>query len=140
MRDGPDPIDIHVGARVFLRRRMLGLSQAQLAAAIGMTFQQVQKYERGVNRVGASRLYDLSRVLDVPISFFYDDMPESVGGQRSSSRTLGGFGDSQDAFGEDTLNRRETLELVRAYYRITDVGVRKRVFDLIKSLVPDAGQ
>ncbi len=136
----PNPIDIHVGSRIRLRRTLMGMSQERLGEALGLTFQQVQKYERGVNRVGASRLYDLSRVLDVPISFFYDDMPESVGGQRSSSRTLGGFGDSQDAFGEDTLNRRETLELVRAYYRITDVGVRKRVFDLIKSLVPDAGQ
>jgi transcriptional regulator with XRE-family HTH domain len=100
----------------------------------------VQKYERGVNRVGASRLYDLSRVLDVPISFFYDDMPESVGGPRATSRAMVGFGDAQDPFGDDTLNRRETLELVRAYYRITDAGVRKRVFDLIKSLVPDNGQ
>jgi len=117
----------------------MGMSQERLGEALGLTFQQVQKYERGVNRVGASRLYDLSRVLDVPISFFFDDMPESLantyGGQ--VSRRPHGFSESQDRFGDDTLNRRETLELVRAYYRITDPSVRKRVFELIKSLVPE---
>jgi len=136
----PNPIDVHVGSRIRLRRTLMGMSQERLGEALGLTFQQVQKYERGVNRVGASRLYDLSRVLDVPISFFYDDMPECVGGPRAAGRGPVGFGDAQDAFGDDTLNRRETLELVRAYYRITDAGVRKRVFDLIKSLVADPGQ
>ena len=72
--DKPNPIDIHVGSRVRLRRNMLGLSQEKLGEAIGLTFQQVQKYERGANRIGASRLHDLSRVLDVPVSFFFDDM------------------------------------------------------------------
>ena len=72
--DKPNPIDIHVGSRVRLRRNMLGLSQEKLGDAIGLTFQQVQKYERGANRIGASRLHDLSRVLDVPVSFFFDDM------------------------------------------------------------------
>ena len=76
----PNPIDVHVGSRIRLRRTLIGMSQERLGEALGLTFQQVQKYERGVNRVGASRLFDLSRVLDVPISFFYDDMPESVGG------------------------------------------------------------
>jgi len=138
----PNPIDVHVGSRIRLRRTLLGMSQERLGDALGLTFQQVQKYERGVNRVGASRLYDLSRVLDVPISFFYDNMPESVGDNRGSgsSRRPAGFADMQDQFGDDTMNRRETLELVRAYYRITDPGVRKRVFELIKSLVPDASE
>src|SRR5471032_288819 len=72
--DKPNPTDVHVGARVRLRRTLLGMSQEKLGDAIGLTFQQVQKYERGANRVGASRLYDLSRVLDVPVSFFFDDM------------------------------------------------------------------
>jgi transcriptional regulator with XRE-family HTH domain len=134
----PNPIDVHVGTRIRLRRTLLGMSQERLGEALGLTFQQVQKYERGANRVGASRLYDLSRVLDVPISFFYDDMPGGEGAPRAASRTLTGFADAQDAFGDDTMNRRETLELVRAYNRITDAGVRKRVFDLIKSLVPDS--
>ncbi len=133
----PSPIDVHVGTRIRLRRTLLGMSQERLGEALGLTFQQVQKYERGVNRVGASRLFDLSRVLDVPISFFFDDMPEnlaaSFGGQ--SSRRSGGLPDAE-AFPDDTLNRRETLELVRAYYRITDPNVRKRMFDLIKSMGP----
>jgi transcriptional regulator with XRE-family HTH domain len=72
------PIDAHVGSRIRLRRTLLGMSQERLGEALGLTFQQVQKYERGVNRVGASRLFDLSRVLDVPISFFIDDMPEPL--------------------------------------------------------------
>ena len=133
----PSPIDVHVGTRIRLRRTLLGMSQERLGEALGLTFQQVQKYERGVNRVGASRLFDLSRVLDVPISFFFDDMPEnlaaSFGGQ--SSRRSAGLPDAE-AFPDDTLNRRETLELVRAYYRITDPNVRKRMFDLIKSMGP----
>lgn len=134
----PSPIDVHVGSRIRLRRTLLGMSQERLGEALGLTFQQVQKYERGVNRVGASRLFDLSRVLDVPISFFFDDMPESLastyGGQHS--RRTSGFSEMQDGFTDDALNRRETLELVRAYYRITDPAVRKRVFDLIKTMGP----
>jgi transcriptional regulator with XRE-family HTH domain len=138
----PSPIDVHVGTRIRLRRTLMGLSQERLGEALGLTFQQVQKYERGVNRVGASRLFDLSRVLDVPISFFFDDLPEPLAtmhGQPGGMgvRRSGGFADAQDPFADDTLNRRETLELVRAYYRITDASIRKRVFDLIKSLVPD---
>jgi transcriptional regulator with XRE-family HTH domain len=134
----PSPIDVHVGSRIRLRRTLLGMSQERLGEALGLTFQQVQKYERGVNRVGASRLFDLSRVLDVPISFFFDDMPESLASTYGShiGRRTTGFSDSQDGFADDALNRRETLELVRAYYRITDPAVRKRVFDLIKSMGP----
>ena len=134
----PSPIDVHVGSRIRLRRTLLGMSQERLGDSLGLTFQQVQKYERGVNRVGASRLFDLSRVLDVPISFFFDDMPDSLaatfGG--APARRAGGSQDAADPFGDDTLSRRETLELVRAYYRITDPSVRKRVFDLIKSMGP----
>ena len=137
---GPSPIDTHVGARIRLRRTLLGLSQERLGESLGLTFQQVQKYERGLNRVGASRLFDLSRVLDVPIAFFFDDMPEHLSGLHGSGHNtfhVGGFADRQDAFGTDeALHRRETLELVRAYYRITDPAVRKRVFDLVKSMGP----
>lgn len=134
------PIDVHVGGRIRLRRTLLGMSQEKLGEALGLTFQQVQKYERGANRVGASRLFDLSRVLDVPISFFFDDMPEPLAGIHGTyhtTRATGGFSEAQEGFGADeALNRRETLELVRAYYRITDPAVRKRVFDLIKSMGP----
>ncbi len=133
----PSPIDIHVGSRVRLRRTLLGMSQEKLGEALGLTFQQVQKYERGVNRIGASRLFDLARVLDVPIGFFFDDMPDAMGGSATSRRRgMMGFAETQEGFEDDTLHRRETLELVRAYYRITDPSVRKRVFELIKSLTP----
>jgi len=132
----PSPIDVHVGSRVRLRRTLLGMSQERLGEALGLTFQQVQKYERGVNRIGASRLFDLSRVLDVPISFFFDDLPSSVGGSQGFANRVAGFAEAQEGFGDDTLHRRETLELVRAYYRIQDPAVRRRVFDLIKTLSP----
>ena len=118
----PSPIDVHVGSRIRLRRTLLGMSQERLGEALGLTFQQVQKYERGVNRVG----------------FFFDDMPDALSGAAGpmGARRVGGFAEAQDGFGDDTMNRRETLELVRAYYRITDPAVRKRVFELIKSMGP----
>ena len=132
----PSPIDVHVGSRVRLRRTLLGMSQERLGEALGLTFQQVQKYEPGVNRVRASRLFDLSRVLDVPISFFFDDLPNSVGGSQGFANRVAGFAEAQEGFGDDTMHRRETLELVRAYYRISDPSVRKRVFDLMKAMTP----
>lgn len=132
----PSPIDVHVGTRVRLRRTLMGMSQEKLGEALGLTFQQVQKYERGVNRIGASRLFDLARVLDVPIGFFFDDMPDAMGGNGALRSRMGGFAENQEGFEDDTLHKRETLELVRAYYRITEPAVRKRVFDLIKSLAP----
>jgi len=109
------------------------LSQEKLGDALGLTFQQVQKYERGANRVGASRLFDLSRVLDVPVSFFFDDMDASTAEQAPRLR-VGLSEVPADSYVPDPLAKRETLELVRAYYRITDPGVRKRLFELAKSL------
>jgi transcriptional regulator with XRE-family HTH domain len=129
----PNPIDVHVGARVRLRRTLLGMSQEKLGEAIGLTFQQVQKYERGANRIGASRLFDLSRVLDVPVSFFYDDMSDEVSLQ-SPRNMHPDMDDPIVPFDHDPMSKRETLELVRAYYRITDPQVRKRVFELAKAL------
>ncbi|WP_426954370.1 helix-turn-helix domain-containing protein [Muricoccus radiodurans] len=131
------PIDIHVGSRVRLRRTLLGMSQGALGEALGVTFQQVQKYERGVNRIGASRLFEISQVLDVPISFFFDDMtdrPASQTGLRSHGAS--GMAEQQQGFEDDVMHRRETLELVRAYYRITEPAVRKRILDLTKELAP----
>lgn len=130
----PNPVDIHVGARVRLRRTLLGMSQEKLGEAIGLTFQQVQKYERGANRVGASRLYDLSRVLEVPVSFFFDDMPDEISSKSVHERRE--MSESPDPFDNDPMNRRETLELVRAYYRITDPNQRKKIFELVKSMGP----
>ena len=128
--DKPNPIDIHVGSRVRLRRNMLGLSQEKLGEAIGLTFQQVQKYERGANRIGASRLHDLSRVLDVPVAFFFDDMDPV-----RAPAIPGGFAEPPaEAFDSDPLRKRETVELVSAYYRIDDPAVRRRLFELAKAL------
>lgn len=133
----PSPVDVHVGARIRLRRTLLGMSQERLGDALGLTFQQVQKYERGANRVGASRLFDLSRILDVPINFFYDNMTDATSAGGAASRPATGFAEQQEGFGtDDTLSKRETLELVRAYYRITDPNIRKRMFDLMKSMTP----
>jgi len=129
----PNPIDVHVGSRVRLRRTLLGMSQEKLGEAIGLTFQQVQKYERGANRIGSSRLFDLSRVLDVPISYFFEDMQPGVA-ERSPSRLKGLAETKLEPFEPDPLAKRETLELVRAYYRIVDPAVRKRLFELTKSL------
>ena len=126
----PNPVDIHVGSRVRLRRTMLGMSQEKLGEAIGLTFQQVQKYERGANRIGASRLFELSRVLDVPVSFFFDDMPSDAGIRISRPHD----GEEAETVELDPMAKRETLELVRAYYRITEPGVRKKVFELAKAL------
>src|ERR1051326_1486663 len=108
----PSPVDVRVGAWLRLRRNMLGLSQEKLGEAIGLTFQQVQKYERGANRIGASRLHELSRVLDVPVSFFFDDTDPV-----RAPAIPGGFAEPPaEAFDSDPMRRRETVELVEAYY------------------------
>src|SRR3954451_25149452 len=128
--DTPNPIDVRVGARLRLRRNMLGLSQGTLGEAIGLTFQQVQKYERGANRIGASRLHELSRVLDVPVSFFFDDTDPV------RAPAMGGFAEpAAEAFEpSDPLRKQETVELVRAYFSIDDAAVRRRLLDLAKAL------
>ena len=125
----PNPIDIHVGRRVRQRRTLFGLSQEKLGEAVGLTFQQIQKYERGANRISASRLYELSQVLDVTVPFFFEDMPPEISGKKS---VLGHSDGIHTEF--DPLTKRETLELVRAYYRIKDPNVRKSMCALIKSL------
>lgn len=130
----PNPIDIHVGGRVRLRRTLLGMSQERLGEMIGLTFQQVQKYERGSNRIGASRLYDLSRVLEVPISFFYEDMSVETAGQSPRLRAGLSEGVTEPYAEADPLNRAETLELIRAYYRIKDPKVRQRLFELCQAM------
>lgn len=132
-RGQPNPIDMHVGARLRQRRTLLGLSQERLADSLGITFQQVQKYERGTNRVGSSRLFDVARVLDVPVSYFFEDMSAGVAAKTPSR--IRGLGESRpESFELDPMAKRETLELVRAYYKISDPAVRKRVFELTKSL------
>lgn len=132
--DKPNPIDVHVGSRVRLRRTLLGMSQERLGEAIGLTFQQVQKYERGANRVGASRLYDLSQVLDVPVSYFFEEMNPAVTSAAEARRAQALEEAPSPAYEADPMMRRETLELVRAYYRIADPQVRRRLFDLTKAI------
>jgi transcriptional regulator with XRE-family HTH domain len=133
----PNPIDVHVGARVRLRRTLLGMSQEKLGEALGLTFQQVQKYERGANRIGASRLFDLGRILEVPVSFFFEDMTNDI--ESASPRHMVHATEDPPVFDEGVLAQRETLELVRAYFRISDPTVRKRVYELARALGPVDG-
>ncbi len=122
---GISPIDVHVGARLRVRRALRGMTQTNLGDAIGVSFQQMQKYERGTNRVSSSRLFDLSRVLDVPVEFFFDEMPAAVA---ASSLAQGGRKAKEPPSYElDPMAKRETLELVRAYYRIGEPQIRKRL-------------
>jgi transcriptional regulator with XRE-family HTH domain len=133
-----NPVDVHVGQRIRQRRTLLGLSQTTLGEAIGLTFQQVQKYERGSNRVSSSRLFDLGRILDVPFSHFYEDMPGAVRKQ-SPVNLIGVLALEPADYDPDPVMRRETLELTRAYYKIPDAATRKRLFELIKSLSKSIG-
>ena len=127
MPSKPDPVDIHVGGRVRLRRMLIGMSQEKLGQGIGLTFQKIQKYERDANRIGSSRLFRLSQVLDVPVSFFFDDMHSAISGV--------GVGEGgQSPFEADYFQRRESQELLRYYYRIGDALVHKRVLGLVKAV------
>jgi len=131
----PNPVDIHVGQRIRLRRTLLGMSQEKLGEALGLTFQQVQKYERGANRVGSSRLFQLARVLDVPVSYFFEEMSaETTARAKAGVNDPGMAEDSGEGYQADPMTKRETLELVRAYYRITDPKLRRRLFDMTKAL------
>ena len=126
------PVDIHVGSRLRTRRTLLGLSQEALGEAVGLTFQQIQKYERGSNRMGASRLFEFSQFLNVPISFFFEEMPgdvEATGGRRVVLPEDGSQSEARD----DVMLRRETLELVRAYCGIKDPTVRKEFERMVKA-------
>ena len=133
----PNPIGVHVGNRIRLRRTLLGLSQERLADALRLTFQQVQKYERGANRVSSSRLYDLARTLDVPLPYFFEEMSASVAAQ-APSKLLHAKKLPEIDEDRDPMARRETLELVRAYYRIADSAVRKQLYNLVKTVAKAA--
>lgn len=126
------PIDVHVGKRLQQRRALLGMSQTVLGKALGITFQQIQKYERGANRLGASKLYELARVLRVPVSFFFEKLssPESQIPTRRRGRTLRHKAPTRD---DDPWTKRETLELVRGYFKIRNEDVRRQIVLLIKS-------
>ena len=126
----PEAVDVHIGRRVRKRRTLLGISQAELAEALGLTFQQVQKYERGANRISAGRLHFISDILGVPINYFFDGIlpsfnkaPQKIGLSVSSAEHR-----------HDPMLNRETLDLVRAYYKINDPLIRRRIFELTKQL------
>jgi transcriptional regulator with XRE-family HTH domain len=127
------PVDVHVGERVKQRRKLLGMTQTDLGDAIGLTFQQVQKYERGANRIGASRLLAIARVLDVSIDYFFEDMPPEVAAISPATKGRG-KAEKLPMDELDPMVKRETLELVRAYYKIEDAEVRKGVYQLTKAM------
>ncbi|QND40083.1 helix-turn-helix transcriptional regulator [Rhizobium leguminosarum bv. viciae] len=128
----PNPIDIHVGSRIRLRRTMLGMSREKLGESLGITFQQIQKYEKGTNRVGASRLQNISNILNVPVSFFFEDAPgeHSAGG--------GGMEASSSNYVVDFLSSSEGLQLNRAFVKISDPKVRRKVVELVKAPAAEA--
>ena len=128
----PSPIDAHVGTRLRMRRTLLGMNQTALGDTLGLSFQQVQKYERGTNRISASRLFALCGVLDVTVEYFFDDMPTAVAA--SSPAQSGGKARKPPSYKPDPMAKRETLELVRAYYKIKDTDVRKQLFEMTKTL------
>jgi transcriptional regulator with XRE-family HTH domain len=136
----PNPIDVHVGARIRLRRTLLGISQTALADAIGLTFQQVQKYEKGTNRVSSSRLVDMANALDVAIPYFFEDMSAGVGAQTPSALMKAGQRPTTIDNETDPFAKRETLEFVRAYYKIQDPAVRKRLAELTKAIAKANGR
>jgi transcriptional regulator with XRE-family HTH domain len=128
----PGPVDVHVGARVRMRRTLLGLNQTKLGENLGVSFHQVQKYENGTNRISASRLHDLSRVLDVPIEHFFEDIPPEVAA--SSPAKERGRAKEPPRYEPNPMLKRETLELVRAYYKIENADLRKRLREVAKAL------
>ncbi len=130
IKKAPNPIDKHVGSRVRMRRVLIGMSQEKLGEALGLTFQQVQKYEKGTNRIGASRLQQISNILGVAVSFFFDGAPGEV--------APGGFSDSaSSSYVVDFLSTTEGLQLNKAFVKIKDAKVRRRVVDLVTSLAGD---
>jgi transcriptional regulator with XRE-family HTH domain len=127
-----NPIDVHVGSRVRLRRMLLGMSQEKLGQHLGLTFQQIQKYEKGINRIGASRLFDLARVLGVSVQFFYEELPGGGDGAI-------GFADRPaENYAIEFLGSREGLELNKAFARITDPRVRRSIVELVRAFAGDA--
>ncbi|WP_275788013.1 helix-turn-helix domain-containing protein [Pararhizobium gei] len=128
----PNPIDIHVGSRIRLRRTMLGLSQEKLGESLGITFQQIQKYEKGTNRVGASRLQNISSILNVPVSFFFEDAPGDNSGPSGMAEA------SSSNYVVDFLSSSEGLQLNRAFVKISDPKVRRKLVDLVKALAVEA--
>lgn len=127
----PNPIDRHVGSRVRMRRMLAGVSQEKLGDALGLTFQQVQKYEKGSNRISASRLQQIAKMLDVPVSFFFDGAP-------TGDMPMGGFSDAaSSAYVSDFMSSSEGVQLTKAFVRIKSPKVRRRIIELVESLAEE---
>lgn len=130
----PDEVDVHVGSRLRVRRSLMGLSQDALADAVGITFQQIQKYERGANRISAGRLFQFSKILEVPVSFFYEQLSNA----NTNSQAYGLSDNEQDGFEaapqDDIMTRKETIDLIRTYYSVEDEDTRKDIAKFIKSM------
>lgn len=126
--DGPHPVDQHVGGRLRTLRKLKSMSQDKLAQALGLTFQQVQKYERADNRIGASRLFEISEILDVPISYFFDGFGKNARGP------VYGLAEDGDDTNQDVMQSNETIKLVSLYYKIKDEATRRQVIEMIKAL------
>ncbi|MFM9890630.1 MAG: helix-turn-helix domain-containing protein [Rickettsiales bacterium] len=132
----PHPVDIHVGRRLRTKRTILGMSQEAVGKQIGVTFQQIQKYERGINRMGASRLYDFAKALGVQVSYFFEGFGDY---SLDEGTALGAAETDAASFEHEKVNNRETLEVMRAYYRIKNPSVRKRIVELIKAMAAEDG-
>lgn len=132
MKKSPNPIDKHVGSRVRMRRVLIGMSQEKLGAALGLTFQQVQKYEKGTNRIGASRLQQIAGILSVPPAFLFEDMPNTNGSGEQS------LAEDGSGFVVDFLSTAEGLMLNKAFVRIKEAKVRKKIIDLVTALAEDS--
>jgi transcriptional regulator with XRE-family HTH domain len=129
----PNPIDRHVGARVRMRRLMVGMSQERLGDSLGITFQQIQKYEKGANRIGASRLQQIAKILGVPVEFFFDGAPAG------EVTAAAGFAElPQSTFVSEFMATSEGVQLTRAFVRIADPQVRRRLIDLVETLAGEA--
>jgi transcriptional regulator with XRE-family HTH domain len=130
-KKAPNPIDKHVGSRVRMRRMMLGMSQEKLGDALGLTFQQVQKYEKGTNRIGASRLQQISQILQVPVAFFFEGAPVIVG---EFAPATGMQEAPSPAYVSDFLATSDGLSLTKAFMRIKDAKLRRRIVDLVQQI------
>ncbi len=128
----PNPVDLHVGGRVRMRRKVLGVSQERLAEALGLTFQQVQKYERGANRVSASKLYEIARFLAAPVSYFFEGLSDP-----SIPGSAGAVSDGPEQVVHDFLMTPEGLELAAVFPKIRRPRLRRRILELVRALVED---
>lgn len=132
-RSQPDPVDVYVGRRLRKQRVLLRLSQEQLARAVGVTFQQIQKYERGANRISASRLYDVAKVMGVPINFFFDYIEDEIEGRPVAH--IDGMAEAPEpSYAQDEMTRSETLDLVAAYWKLPSDDIRRKSLTLLRSM------